>query len=152
MTQAPSPDRDPEFVRALLAETQDAHAHLLFLIEQSLGIDPVEHPEQVEIFNRQIQSWMSEADTRLNALLERIRPWEETRGAFPPDLAAAIDKFLGLLRVGIDGLSKQLTHRGADLAARKEQTRKALESLNQQRQGLKNYKQAPAPQGVRKKA
>ncbi len=136
------PNRDdPVFLRSVLGDLRDAYARLLALVEQSLQTDPETDPEAVQVFQPQIQQLMEETDTRMGILMEFIRPWEDRRKVFPPELVAEIDRFMELLEKGLTTVKGQLDARVEDLQQRQKQVRQALDELNQKRQGVPGYRQ-----------
>lgn len=140
--QIPTPQPDPETVRALLHDTQQAYAKLFSLMEGNLREGPtLTTPEILDEVDKQVRQSMEEADARFARLREYILPWPEKRRNYPADLVAEVDKFLSLLEAGLEGLNRQIQHQQTTLDKHRQGTKEALAKLNQKRQGYKNYKQ-----------
>jgi predicted nucleic acid-binding Zn-ribbon protein len=135
-----SVSNDPKLLESILQDTQDTYAQLLVLIEQSVQSDPETQASQAMAFEAQIDDLMQQADAQLTVLRKQIEPWSERRKAYPPELAAKVEKFLSLLEKGLTGIKSQVDHRVADLEERREEIQKSLAEISQQRKGLQGYK------------
>jgi hypothetical protein len=153
MTPPPSNRDDPVLLEAFLNDAQKTYANLLALIEHSLQADPETEASQAMAFQAQIAELMAESRVRLDALNDAIRPWDERRGRFPPDLAARVDRFFELLETGLKGLQSQVSHRLAGIEERRAELRQAIEKLSEQRRGVQGYRQKdPRSKRLRHKA
>ena len=124
-----------------MRDAQDAYANLLTLIERTLQGAVDEEVEKEDVFAEAVADWMSQADTRLAALRERLEPWSQRRRLYPPELAERVDRFLDLLGKGLLGLQAHVAYRTREIQRMLSEAREALQKLNSQRAGFQGYRQ-----------
>ena len=132
-------------LRALVGQLKNDYAQLFQIMEQTLLSDPETEISQSLAFQAPIEELMRKTDDEMELFQELTEPWDQKRKNFPADLVAEIDKFLQLLNTGLEGIKQQVDHRIDDLHERQDKIQDKIKRLEQQRQGVKGYKQKPGP-------
>jgi len=143
MTPSDTPQpNDPKRLELLIQDLESRYTDLFLFIEQSVRADPDTEASQAMAFQRQIAELFEETQASMDLFLELVRPWPERRAAYPPELAARVDKFMQLLEKGFTTLNQQVQLRVVDIEDRLGKLQQDLKDLDKKRKGVQGYLQA----------
>ena len=152
MSATPDKSSKVQRLQALVEQLKTDYAQLFHFMEQTLLADPETEISQSLAFQAPIEELMRKTDDEMELFRELTEPWGQRRGEYPADLVAETDKFLHLLNTGLEGIKNQVDHRVEDLHERQDKIQEKIKRLEQQRQGVKGYKQKPGPGRFNSKA
>ncbi len=152
MPKSSDNQRNSERLDALVEQLKTDYAQLFQLMEHTLLSDPEQEISQSLAFQAPIEDLMQKTDEEMELFRQLTEPWDQKRTEFPSDLVAETDKFLKLLNTGLEGIKQQVDHRVEDLNERQAKMQEKIKRLEQQRQGVKGYKQKPGPGRFNNKA